>query len=184
MDDLSSLQQVTEDITKEEAYLFKPKQMIRFQPRTGIMQFFPEPHFGQDPPYGGAIDYWLAEANDKVELEIVDADGNTVKTIKTKGKKGINRVMWDFRGESSDKMELHMKPLYADWYPMNDDGTRNSIVGKVTVQSPPGMYTVKMDIDGNSMEQSFELVKDPNSEGSLEDILAQVNMKRLQCMGQ
>ncbi len=57
------------------------------------MQFFPEPHFGKDPQNGGAIDYWLGEANESIELHIVDSHGDTIRTIKSKGKKGINRVM-------------------------------------------------------------------------------------------
>ena len=175
MDDLSSFQQVTDAITKTDAHLFKPKEMIRFQPRTATMQFFPEPHFGNDPPYGGAIDFWLSEDNDKVKLHIVNSKGDTIRTIKAKGKKGINRAIWNFKGEPSDNMELHMKPLYADWYPMDKNGTRKSIVEKISVLQPPGNYTVKATINDKEMEQSFELVKDPNSEGTEADIAAQVN---------
>jgi len=176
MDDLSSIQQMNTDITKSTAHLFKPKKMIRFRPVTGNMQFFPEPHFGNDPPYGGAIDYWLLENNDDVKLHIVDSNGDTIRTLKHKGKKGINRVMWDFKGEASDDMDLHMKPLHANWFEMDKNGNRKSLVGKISVISPPGMYTVKTTIGESSFEQPIELVKDPNSEGTEQDIMAQVNM--------
>ncbi|MFT6807887.1 MAG: photosystem II stability/assembly factor-like uncharacterized protein [Saprospiraceae bacterium] len=176
LDDLSSLQQVTEEIATSESHLFKPKNMIRFRPLTNIMQFFPEPHFGKDPEEGGAIDYWLAEANDSVKLHIVNASGDTVRTLKHKGTPGINRVMWDFKSDPSDEIVMHTKPLYADWMKLDDDRKRKSLVGEITVISPPGSYSIQGVIGNNSYTQSFELLKDPNSEGSEVDIAAQVNM--------
>ena len=176
LDDISPLQQLTKDIASKEAHLFKPKSMIRLQPVTRIMQFFPEPHFGTDPQRGGAIDYWLAEANDNVKLHILNDQGDTIRTLKHKGKPGLNRVMWNFRGEPSVKIELHTKPLHADWYELDENGQRPSTVGRVSVLAPPGDYTVSAKIGDETFEESFELVKDPNSEGSEQDIQEQVDM--------
>lgn len=176
MDDLSPLQQMSEDIANAEAHLFKPKDMIRFRPVTGVMQFFPEPHFGKDPKEGGAIDYWLTEANDSIKLEIVNSAGEKIRTIKHKGKTGVNRVMWDFKSDPSDEIELRTKPLYAENFDMGEDRKRPSNIGKVSVLAPPGMYTAKTMINGKEYTQSFELLKDPNSEGTIEDINAQVDM--------
>ena len=176
MDDLSSLQQMTDEITKSDAYLFQPKNMLRLRPMTGNMQFFPEPHFGKDPKEGGAIDYWLSEANDKVKLHIVNSAGDTIRTLKHKGKPGINRVMWNFKGDPSDEIELHTKPQYAKHFMLDKNRKRKSTVGKISVLHPPGSYTVRTTINGKSFERSFVLEKDPHSEGSQEDILAQVSM--------
>ena len=176
MDDLTSLQQLTDDIAKSDAFLFQPKDMLRLRPMTGNMQFFPEPHFGKDPKEGGAIDYWLAEANDKVKLHIVNSEGDTIRTIKHKGKPGINRVMWDFKGDPSDEIELHTKPQYAKWFKLDKNRKRKSTVGKISVLYPPGNYTVRATINGKEFERSFNLEKDPNSEGTPSDIMAQVSM--------
>ena len=176
LDDLSSLQQMTEEIVSSSSHLFQPKDMIRFRPATGIMQFFPEPHFGKDPAEGGAIDYWLAEANDSIKLEIVNSSGEVVRILKDKGSPGINRVMWDFKSDPSDSIELHTKPLYADWYQLDKDRKRPSPVGKISVLCPPGTYAVQTTVDGLTHSKSFQLLKDPNSEGSIDDIAAQVGM--------
>ncbi len=173
MDDLSPLQQLTEEISESDAHLFTPKEMIRFRPVTNIMQFFPEPHFGTDPKPGGAIDYWLAEKNDSIRLHIANSSGDTIRTLKHKGKEGINRVMWDFLGEPSDEIKLLTKPRYADWFQLDDNGQRDAGIGRIRILSPPGTYTVQSTIKGQDFARTFELVKDPNSEGTQEDIAAQ-----------
>ena len=173
-DDISPLQQLSEEIAASDAHLFQPKEMIRLRPVTRIMQFFPEPHFGTDPENGGAIDYWLAAANDSVQMHIVDNSGDTVRTLKHKGKPGLNRVMWDFTSDPSDEIKLHTKPQYADWYEMNDKRERNAQIGRIRVLCPPGEYTVNAKIGDATFERTFSLVKDPNSEGSEEDIAKQV----------
>lgn len=176
LDDLSSLQQMTPEIAQSESHLFKPKDMFRFRPMTNVMQFFPEPHFGNDPEEGGAIDYWLNAANDSVQLYITDLQGDTIRTLKHKGKPGINRVMWDFRTEPSEKIILHTKPMHADWFPMDENRTRPSTVQQFSVIAAPGSYNVHTTIGNQNFSQPFELIKDPNSEGTKEDIQAQVTM--------
>ncbi len=39
---------------------------------------------------------------------------------------------------------------------------------------PPGAYTVTLEVDGQSMSQQLEVRKDPNSDGSLAEIRAQL----------
>lgn len=175
-DDISPLQQVTEEIARSDAHLFQPKEMIRLRPVTRVMQFFPEPHFGTDPEEGGAIDYWLSTANDSVQMHILNADGDTVRTLKHKGKPGVNRVMWDFESDRSDEIKLHTKPLHADWYDLNDERTRDAPIGRISVLCPPGEYSVQAKIGDQLFERNFNLIKDPNSEGSQADIEAQANM--------
>ena len=55
LDDLSPLQQVTEDIAKSDAHLFKPKEMIWLQPVSRPMQFFPEPQLVSAQPRSGPL---------------------------------------------------------------------------------------------------------------------------------
>jgi hypothetical protein len=84
--------------------------------------------------------------------------------------------MWDYMGEPSLEIKLHTKPLHADWVDLDDKRERSAPIGKISVMSPPGSYAVKSTISSHEFSHSFELVKDPNSEGSLEDINAQVSM--------
>ena len=119
------LQQLNQDVTKKVlAYLFDLKSSYRFQNVTSTLQMFPEASSGQDPPKGASINYWLNEDKD-VELFITNSSNDTVRTIADKGKKGINRVWWDFMGEKSDPMIMRTKPQYAEWFSIGDERIRN-----------------------------------------------------------
>jgi photosystem II stability/assembly factor-like uncharacterized protein len=178
LDDITPLQQLTEEITSSDAYLFDPKPAYRFQPTSSTMQFFPEPSSGSNPPYGASIHYWLKKENDSIELVIKDKDGQTVRTLKEKGKPGINRIWWDLRGEPTQKIVMRTKPQYADWYPMDEKGTRESIIRPFSILVPPGTYTVKMAFEGKNFSKELVILKDPHSEGSMEDIQAQTDLLR------
>jgi len=56
---------------------------------------------------------------------------------------------------------------------MKDDRTRESLVPPLSLMATPGVYSVKLKAGDVEQTQSFELLKDPNTEGSLSDILAQ-----------
>lgn len=180
LDDITPLQQLTEDLTKTKAHLFAPKSAYRFRPITSNMQFFPEPSFGKDPAYGASLNYWLSEKNDSVKIHITDSTGDTVRTLKHKGKSGINRVMWDLKGETNEPIVLRNKPLYADWFVVKK-GDHNPLVKPFSVLVMPGKYNVHLEAGAATKVQEVEVLKDPHSEGSLADIQAQTTvMKDLQ----
>jgi photosystem II stability/assembly factor-like uncharacterized protein len=173
LDDLTPLQQLTSDITSAKAHLFNPKRAYRFQNASITMQFFPEPSTGENPPYGASINYWLKEKNDSVKLVIKNQKGDTIRTIKSKGKTGINRVWWNLRGEPTEKIIMRTKPKYADWYPLDKKRTRKTGVAPFSILAPPGLYTVELISGDDKFSQELEITKDPHSEGSLQDIDAQ-----------
>ncbi|MEC8221948.1 MAG: sialidase, partial [Bacteroidota bacterium] len=171
LDDISPLQQLNQDVTKKNAYLFDLKSSYRFQNVTSTLQMFPEASSGQDPPKGASINYWLNEDKD-VELFITNSNNDTVRTIADKGKKGINRVWWDFMGEKSDPMIMRTKPQYAEWFSIGDERIRN-IPSNISIMQPPGKYQVHLESDGTTYSKELIVVKDPHSEGTIEDIKLQ-----------
>ncbi len=174
LDDLTPLQQYTTAVAQSSVHLFNPKDAYRLQPVSMVMQFFKEASFGDDPPTGTSLHYWQsAEMEDSVSLEIADEAGEIVRTIKHKGKPGINRVWWDFKEDPTSAVVLRTKPLYAPWYPLDAKRTRKSLVPPMSLMASPGTYTVTMKVGEVAQSQRFELKKDPNSEGSLADISAQ-----------
>ncbi len=174
LDDLTPIQQFTDEVSKKSVHLFDPKDAYRLQPVSMVMQFFKEPSFGDDPPTGTSLHYWQGnESMDSVSLVIADAQGNTVRTIKHKGKPGINRVWWDFNEDPTTKLALRTKPLYAPWYALDEKRMRNSLVPPMSLMAVPGNYTVTLKVGDTEQSQSFQVMKDPNTEGSLEDITAQ-----------
>lgn len=171
LDDLSPIQQLTSDVTQKQVHLFDPKPSYRFQNVTGGLQRFPEASTGEDPPKGASINYWLKD-DKKVTLLITNSENDTVRTISANGKKGINRLWWNFMGEKSDPMLMRTKPLYADWVPWGDDRIRK-IPSSVTILQPPGSYQVHIELDGIISSKELVVMKDPHSEGTLSDIKLQ-----------
>ena len=171
LDDLSPLQQLNEQVTKKSIHLFDIKSSYRFQNVTSTLQMFPEASTGQDPPSGASLNYWLDDAKD-VEIVITNSENDTVKTIIDKGKKGINRVWWNFMGEKSNSMVMRTKPLYADWFSIGDDRERN-VPSSISIMQPPGKYKVSVVSGGVSSIKELEVIKDPHSEGTLGDIKMQ-----------
>ncbi len=156
-----------------DAFLFDAKPVYRFQSVVPIMQFFPEPHFGKDPPYGASINYWLKKENKKVKVHILNEAGDTMRTLKHEGKERINRVWWNLKGKPTEQILMRTKPQYADWLPLAKDRTRKPRLSPRSILLPPGEYRVHLEAGAETEIQILEVLKDPNSEGSMDDIMAQ-----------
>tara|TARA_Y100001935_G_C17311056_1_gene516259 strand:+ start:5884 stop:9033 length:3150 start_codon:yes stop_codon:yes gene_type:complete len=172
LDDISPLQQLDETIEKKASHLFDIKPSYRFQNVTSSLQMFPEASTGQDPPNGASINYWLKEKQDDIEIIITNQKNDTIKTIKDKGNKGINRLWWDFSGEKTDDIVFRTKPLYADWVSLDKNRERKAPYN-FSILSPPGTYNITLKSGDNTMTKSLEVIKDPHSEGTTEDIMLQ-----------
>jgi len=157
-------------------YLFNIKPSYRFHNVTSSLQMFPEASTGSDPPSGASINYWLKEEKE-VEIIITSSDNDTIKTIKEDGVKGINRLWWDFQGESTDEIILRTKPLYAEWVSL-DKNRERKVPFELSIMSPPGTYNVHLKLGDNVMTKKLEVIKDPHSEGTMEDITLQHDLMK------
>lgn len=176
LDDISPLQQLPADFGSKKVWLFKPGKSYRFQPVSQNMQFFPEASSGTDPQAGVPINYWLKEDTDSVKIKITNPAGDTLKTITHKGKKGINRVYWNYTYDNLDPVQLRTTPVGADWVSLGKDRKRKAplLIDMSTHQVVPGKYKVGISIGEEGYSEEFELLKDPNSEGTLAEINEQV----------
>ncbi|MFQ5689313.1 MAG: sialidase [Gemmatimonadota bacterium] len=180
LDDLSPLQQLTPDVVASAAHLFAPRQAYRFRPTTEPMTTFEDPTVGKNPASGATLNYWLgSEPAGEVKVRIANESGETVRTLDGTKRVGINRLVWDLRGEPPTKIKLRTKPLYADWYRMPDQGWRSGggrgfFGGGGGVLQPPGTYAVTLSVGGEDVgSRQLTVLKDPNSEGDLDGIRAQ-----------
>jgi photosystem II stability/assembly factor-like uncharacterized protein len=171
LDDISPFQQMNKSIIEKDMHLFNVKSSYRFHNVTSSLQMFPEASTGSDPPSGASINYWLKEKKE-IEIIITNFDNDTIKTIKEEGVKGINRVWWDFQGESTDEIILRTKPLYAEWVSL-DKNRERKVPFQLSIMSPPGTYNVHLKLGDNVMTKKLEVIKDPHSEGTMEDIKLQ-----------
>lgn len=176
LDDISPLQQLPKDLTTKVA-LFNSKDAYRFQSITSTNQFFAEPSSGADPPYGSPISYWAASKMDSVKIYITNASGDTVRTLNHKAKPGINRIWWDLKSDPMKEIVMHTPPEGADWYPMDKNGTRK--IPSISPNSylvPPGTYTINLTADGQNQKVQLNVIKDPHSLGTMDDIKAQTDL--------
>jgi photosystem II stability/assembly factor-like uncharacterized protein len=181
MDDISSLQQLDENILKADAHLFAPRHAYRLNRITG----------GPNVNARAYIDYYLKqEPKGKVTVTILDEQGKTVNTIPATRHSGINRVVWNLRYSRVEGAKLRTKPpgnprvveekRFAatwdreGWYPILSWGTGGGFRG---IRVAPGTYTVKLTVDGKHFTQPLTVKKDPKSEGTLADIREQVKLQ-------
>ncbi|MFN2602167.1 MAG: sialidase [Gemmatimonadaceae bacterium] len=176
LDDLSPLQNATPELTSSTAQLLKPRAAYRWVDISGNVSTNDDPTAGTNPPYGAAINYWLKTAHPDtgaVRLEILDTNGKSVRTFRGTGRAGINRVYWNLRNDSSKVARLRTKPTYDAEFEMNRDSTRVAPgIGRLSVLMPPGAYTVKLTVDGQSYTQALQVLKDPNDPVTDQDIAA------------
>ena len=175
LDDITPLQQLTPEVASAEVHLFEPRRAWRFRPAVPEMSMMDDQSAGSDPEYGASINYWLGDpVEDGVSVVITDAAGDTVRTLDGTGDRGINRITWDLETEPTTEMKLRTKPVGSDWVDLGDDRWRPAPEGRWSIVSPPGTYTVTLRVGDEERSTELEVVKDPHSEGSPEDIDAQV----------
>jgi hypothetical protein len=181
LDDITPLQQMTDEVRASEVHLFEPRDVYRFHNVEPRARAAGSELRGENPPYGAAINYWLGSAPDSdVSLEILDAGGNVVRKLEGSKDVGINRVQWDLRHEDRKDPVIRTRPPGKDWVDIPDrDGTSPITWGSGFERGPkaiPGTFTARLTIGEVVQDQTFEVIKDPHSEGTLADIREQVTL--------
>jgi hypothetical protein len=180
LDDLSPLQMLTPEVTASSAHLFAPRAAYRFREIAGNYATIDDPSAGVNPQYGAAINYWLKSRpadTSAVSLSILDGSGSTIRTLRGTARAGINRVYWNLRNDSSANARLRTKPLYNAEFQMANDSTRSAPgVGRLSVLMPPGSYTVRLTVAGQTYTQPLEVRRDPNTTATDQDIRASTDL--------
>jgi photosystem II stability/assembly factor-like uncharacterized protein len=197
LDDITPLRQVSADVAKVAATLYKPQEATRFRwNRNTDTPLPPDTPAGKNPPDGAILDYYLAAASSKpVTLEILDAENHLVRRYASTDKleamekiaaanpipmywvrpqqilsaePGMHRFVWD----------VHYPPPGA----LNHEFPISAIVHN-TPQLPlgawamPGKYTVKLTVDGKSYTQPLTVRMDPRIQTSEADLRKQFEME-------
>ena len=172
LDDITPIRQLTPQVTGAAAYLFPPRPAYRFRGITPPMAVSYDATDGQNPPYGADLNYYLGSApSGDVQIAVLDARGDTVRTLRGTKNVGINRVQWDLRLTPSDEIRLRTPPIYGSWMRVPPDGRPAG--GRMTLLAPPGVYTIKLTAGGKDFTQKLTVIKDPHSAGTEADLRAQ-----------
>jgi photosystem II stability/assembly factor-like uncharacterized protein len=176
LDDVTPLQQLTDDVLASDAHLFEPRPAYRFLYKSSRVSQPGDPGAGRNPRYGASINYYLnGEPEGRVSVTILDADGEEVKRVNgASSDSGVNRVYWDLRYESSETPRMRTKVMEHSHVPIGDDGWRPAgESGRVTPLAPPGEYTIRLSVGDAEFTQQLTVLKDPNADGTEADIQAQ-----------
>ncbi|HEX5501809.1 MAG TPA: glycosyl hydrolase [Thermomicrobiales bacterium] len=211
LDDLTPLHAVTPEALAADFHLFAPRPAIRYRAGRGFgkaggpgKSYLPVGtttftsreaagpdgekrqkllDAGQNPPDGAVISYYLKERPaSAVTLSFLDADGNEIKTFRSKPEgeelateeqrrketgtaeepwvskeAGLNRFVWNMR--------------YPDARNFQNAIYRSS--GVTGPLAPPGAYQVRMTAGNRSWTQPLGLRKDPRAAVSDDDLRAQ-----------
>lgn len=202
LDDITPLQQLTQEVLDAEVHLFALRPAYRFRDVAGPRGQGNDPCMGQNPPYGAAITYYLKSAPKKGKntvITILDEEGRTVRTLRTESKEelakemgredikpfkvpreaGLNRVWWDLRYDKTDLVRLRTSPIGHEHVKVGPQDWRP--LGRRRISgplAPPGIYTVKLTIGDKEFTQRLTILKDPHSAGTDEDIRMQMTILR------
>ncbi len=194
LDDVTPLRQWAK-AQASDLYLFAPRPAYRFRHIENQRARDAGTHvIGHNPPYGADFNYFLKAAAKNVAITILDSNGVEVRKLEGAKSAGLQRVWWDLRYSPSEVVKLRTSPPGQPWVPMGegqgaeedeDGGTLESHPPKDwrplvsygfwrgEVLAAPGKYTVQLNVDGKESTQTLEVLRDPHSLGSEQDIQAQ-----------
>jgi photosystem II stability/assembly factor-like uncharacterized protein len=193
MDDISTLEQISDAVLASSAHLFRPRDQYRLATGGGFgggggrgggtpAQVTPENApihpTGQNPPTGVVVQYWLGAAGDTVTLDFLDATGKLIRGYSSKP---------DSAAQAGQAPEEAFAPPPAPRVP-NKKGVNTfvwnlrypdassfpgmilwaaSVTGPLV---PPGTYKARLAVNGKPIgTETFRVLADPRIKATLAD---------------
>jgi photosystem II stability/assembly factor-like uncharacterized protein len=177
-DHLSVIRELSSSETS--AHLFTAPDATRWRWSGGPADKFT----GENPPAGATIYYWLKESpNEEIRIDILDATNNIINTLSSTPKTA-NGAYDDVAGEQEamNKAALTKEPgvNLAVWN-LTYAGAEMIRNAKLDAGNPasgpmvaPGVYTVRLTIDGKAMTTPLRVLPDPRVQMSEADYKTQL----------
>src|SRR5208337_3972511 len=185
LDNITPLRQSAEAASAKGAWLYHPADAIRVDNDsfTGT-PLPPEEPTAENPPNGATIDYVLKSDASRVQLELYDQQHNLVRRFSSEDRRpdrhtglaiaerwlpkpqvlqktaGIHRFVWNLTWRASDSS--------VD----EDDDSRPPTGPKVV----PGIYQVRLTVDGQVQNQALRVTMDPRSPATREVLQQQLEL--------
>jgi photosystem II stability/assembly factor-like uncharacterized protein len=171
LDDLTRIEQLGA-ARAAGTYLYQPRPAYAFYRwwtdgyGTGIgLNSAPSDRFaGENPPAGAILSYYLQRPSTAApRIEVIDADGTTLRTLVGPNHAGIDQTSWDL----TEAPPVPWRSARA-WNQGPSDGA----------PVLAGVYTVRLTVGGRTYDRTLEVRKDPRARWSDDDYLARRTFMR------
>ncbi len=157
LDDLSVVQQLNDDLTSKNLYVFNNNNAWRIAGNPFSGRFGANQNAGANPPNGAVINYFVKEVNDstKASVSLFDKNRNKIRTYSVSARepadkmdinKGMNQFVWNLQYPAAERIEGMIL-----W---------NGVPGGIV--APPGDYYYTLKVGTDSAEGRFTVKADPN----------------------
>jgi photosystem II stability/assembly factor-like uncharacterized protein len=149
IDDITPLQNLTSQILEMDAHLFQPREAVLWKQDRRFSRSVTGAKIwqGTNAPAGTNISYYLKDDVDEtVSITVTDLrTGETFRELEGPTMKGLNRVVWDLRGND----------------PPMEEGNRGGFSGgNQAPTAQPGTYRVTLEVSGDSFSQLVNVLED------------------------
>jgi len=188
LDNITPLRQAQEVKRGSGSWLYRPATAVRVDNDsfTGT-PLPPEEPAAENPPSGAMMDYFLPSPAGVVRLEIFDAQQNLVRKFSSEDSSTGKRkpppvaARWFPKPEVLEKTAgMHRFVWNLTWGssgdPIEDEESENRDPKgpKVT----PGMYQVRLTVEGKTQDQPLKVIMDPRSPATPEILAQQLQLGR------
>jgi photosystem II stability/assembly factor-like uncharacterized protein len=186
LDNITPLRQASEAEKASGFWLYHPSPTYRIDNDSFVgTPLPPEEPTAENPPAGAMIDYFLKSPASRVALEILDSQQNLVRQFSSEDHRpekrlplpianrwfpkpeflqitpGMHRFVWNLTWGSSGGPSVDEESEY-----------RNPSGPKVV----PGVYTVRLTVDGKPQSQFLKVIMDPRSSATPEVLQEQFQL--------
>jgi photosystem II stability/assembly factor-like uncharacterized protein len=172
LDNITPLRQTSEAASAKSTWLYRPSDAVRIDNDgfTGT-PLPPEEPTAENPPSGAMIDYFLKAEAKNVQLEVFDQQQNLVRRFSSEDKRSDNHTPAAIADRWFPKLQIlektpgmHRFVWNLTWGASNpsvdeDDESRPPVGPKAV----PGIYQVRLTVDGEAQSQTLRLTMDPRS---------------------
>jgi photosystem II stability/assembly factor-like uncharacterized protein len=178
LDNITPLRQLSDSVRNADAFLFEPQiaTRVRWNENTDT-PLPPEEPGGQNPPDGAIVDYYLRSDASEVVLEFLDKQETVIRRFSNNdkpetfdpndlpypmywirppmivsAKKGMQRFVWDLHYPPPEGVR-RSHPISAIH--------RNTAAGPSGPWVQPGLYTVRLIVDGATLTRELTVRLDP-----------------------
>jgi photosystem II stability/assembly factor-like uncharacterized protein len=192
------------EVTASNAYIFAPAPAIRMQWDTYTdTPLNPDVPAAENPPDGAVIDYYLKSAPKDIKLEVYDSAGKLVRAYASTGPAkldykvnvpdywlapaallptaaGLHRFVWDLRYPDPEQLLYTYYGIHVNYfeYTLADHAIPHNTPwhepqGPMVV---PGIYEIRLTVDGKTYRQSLEVRLDPRLNVSTSELQSQLRL--------